>query len=138
MKYFKIVWGYNAEDYVQIDETELEKAYYAHLTKKDAVFSGGSVSGDKIIAIKEDFHRAMGWNRGYKLSADDFAELSQKGIDRNYQKFLFKTKERVHYLIETKQTHLIGKNAVIPELEQPKNGGLNDEIKQLGDKFKIG
>lgn len=137
MKYFKIVWGYDPEDYTQIDETEVEKAYYAHLKKKDAIYSGGSVSGDKIIAVAEDYHRAMGWNRGYKLGADDYAELAQKGLDKVYQKFLADKKNKVHYLMESKQEHLIGKNVEIPELNNPKVKEISEATKKLSDKFSV-
>ena len=136
-KFFKIIWGYEAEDYTEIDETEVEKAEYAHLTKKDAIYSGGSVSGSRIIAVAEDYHRAMGWNRGYKLGALDYEELKEKGIDREYRKFLAEKKDKVHYLIETKQEHLIGKNIAIPELEKPQHNEISEAAKQLSGKLKV-
>ena len=135
MKYFKIIWGYDAEDYVEIDETELEKAQFAHITKKDAIYSGGSLTGSKIIAIQPDYHRIMGWNRGYKLGALDYEELSEKGIDKSCQKFLADKKEKIQYLISTFQQHLIGKNVETPELQKP--NPITEDIKKLGDKFKI-
>jgi hypothetical protein len=59
----------------------------------------------------------MGWNRGHKLEALDYGELWQKGIDRECQRQLADTKQKVLHLIETKQTHLIGKNVDIKEIE---------------------
>jgi len=100
-KFYKVVWGFDAEDYVPIDESELEKAIYAHATGKTAIFSEGSISGSKIIAIQPDYHRAMGWSPGWKLGADDFNELADKGIDRAHRDHLSLAKERVHDMIAT-------------------------------------
>lgn len=115
-KYYKIIRGYSAEDYIEIDETELEKAYYCFLTKKDSIFSGGAIRGSEILAVQPDYHRAMGWNRGYKLGPDDYAELSEKKIDRQHMTFLSDVKDKVNYLISSKQENLIGINAEIKQL----------------------
>lgn len=109
MKYFKAIYGYDSENYVELNETELDKAIYLHLTAKKGLLTGGSISGDRVIAVQPDFHRAMGWNRGYSLGPDDYAELNGKGIYKSYNILLEDTKARVHHLIETGQEHLIGK-----------------------------
>lgn len=131
--YYKILHGFNPEDYIEIEDTELQKAYYAFLQKKDAVFSGGAVRGGLIQTIKPDFHRTMGWNRGHKLGEDDFAELNQKGIDKKMQNLLSETKEKVQYLIKTNQTHLIGTNFELPKIDER----ISDDIKQLAEKMKV-
>lgn len=112
---FKIIFGYDAEDYVGIEETELEKAYYCFLEKKDSIFSGGAVRGSNIMAIQPDYHAAMGWNRGHKLGGDDYAELKNKGVDRKHMTYLAGAKSHVQLLIQNGQTHLIGK-ANVPAL----------------------
>lgn len=132
MNYYKIIRGYNAEDYIEINETELEKAYGAFLLKKDSVYSGGAVRGSEIIAIQPDFHRTMGWNRGYKLGEDDYAELRHKGIDNKMRTMIENTKNKIQYFINSGQTDLIGKNVDIPELDKP-----NEITKELVNKFKI-
>lgn len=132
MNYYKIIRGYNAEDYIEINETELEKAYGAFLLKKDSVYSGGAVRGSEIIAIQPDFHRTMGWNRGYKLGEDDYAELRHKGIDNKMRVMIENTKNKIQYFINSGQTDLIGKNVDIPELDKP-----NEITKELVNKFKI-
>lgn len=130
-KHFKIIRGYGAEDYISIREDELEKAFYAFLAKKDAVYSGGAVRGSEIIAIQPDFHATMGWNRGYKLGADDYAELRERGVESSHAKLLAHTKEKVQYLIETSQVDLIGKNADVnlPPPKEERIGGM----KSIGD-----
>jgi len=130
---YKIIHGYDAEDYIQIDDSELEKAFYCFLMKKDGVYSGGAVRGSQIMAIQPDYHRAMGWNRGYKLCANDYEELSQKGIDRKHHRLLSETKEKVQYLIDTKQEHLIGKNAEMPKLKR----GNDIDTSGLAEKMRL-
>jgi hypothetical protein len=39
MRYYKILHGFEPEDYIPIDETELEKAIFAHLRGIKAAFS---------------------------------------------------------------------------------------------------
>lgn len=116
MNYYKLVRGYDAEQYIEINETELEKAEYAFLMKKDAVYSGGAIKGSDISMIQPDYHRMMGWNRGHKLNDYDYAELGQKGLDKKMRDQLALNKEKVQYLINSKQEHLIGKNIDIKAL----------------------
>lgn len=135
--YYKIIHGFNPEDYIGIEESEVEKAYGAFLQKKDAVFSGGAIKAGLIQMIKPDFHKTMGWNRGHKLDEYDFAELSEKGIDRKMEHFLSTKEEKIRYLISTKQEHLIGKNLDMPELNTPKAKEISEFSKELSNKFKI-
>ena len=122
MNYYKIIRGYNSEDYIEIDETELEKALMSFLTKKDAIYNNGAVRGSEILAIQPDYHRTMGWNRGYKLGAEDFEELSQKGIDRKLQNILSDKKEKVQNFISGRK--------------EEKILDYSEEVKNLADKLK--
>jgi hypothetical protein len=131
--YYKIIRGYNSEDYISIEKSELEKAYYCFLEKKDSIFSGGAIKGSQILAIQPDFHKTMGWNRGYKLDEYDYADMSQKGIDKKLQHFLSETKIRVQYLISTDQINLLGTNFEIPKLNQ----GFSEATKRLADSKTI-
>lgn len=131
--FYKIIRGYDAENYIPIDASEVQKAYYCFLQKKDSIFSGGAIKGSEIVMISPDFHRIMGWNRGYKLGVDDFEELAQKNIDKKCQSFLSMTKEAVQYLIETKQENLIGKY-VLPERKT--NQGI-EGMRKIGDMVEV-
>ena len=131
--FYKIIHGFGVEDYIQIEASELQKAYYCFLMKKDAVFSGGAIKGTQILEIKPDFHRIMKWNRGYKLQADDYEELSSKGIDRKAQHFMIEQKEKAQYLIETNQPQLLGTDFEVPKLENK----ISEEVKALGDSKRI-
>lgn len=131
--FYKIIHGFGVEDYIQIEASELQKAYYCFLMKKDAVFSGGAIKGTQILEIKPDYHRAMNWNIGYKLGVDDYEELKRKGIDRKMTHFMLGEKEKVQYLIETNQPELLGKDFELPKLENK----ISDEVKALGDSKRI-
>jgi len=134
MKYYKLIRGYSAEDFIGIDETELEKATYCFLEKKDAAYSGGSVRGSEIIAIQPDYHRTMGWNRGYKLGPEDFAELSAKGVDKACQHALSEAREKVLFLMHTKQIHLLGKPVPGFESKELRSGAGVKTVAELMDR----
>jgi hypothetical protein len=137
--YYKIIRGYSAEDYIEITEEELEKACYCFLMKKDSIYSGGAVKGSEILAIQPDYHRTMGWNRGYKLQVGDFRELNQTGVDRKMQIVIEKVKDKVQYLLKNNKEDLIGKGFNIQELEKPKEmpKEIQGRLKDINNKFKI-
>lgn len=131
MIYFKVYQDYSK--FVPIDETEYEKAIYAFLKSRPAIFELGAVS--RIESIIPDLNKINGWYSDYKPNADDSAEIEKaKEIARP---FMAKMKEKVQYLIETKQEHLIGKNIVVKELEEKQTHQLSGSVKTLVDKFKI-
>ena len=117
MRHFLIKFGFTANEVLPIDHTEAEKAIYCHLTGSVGAFKAGSVSGDKIIAVVPDYNAELGWPPDHKLDGHDFNDLDREGLRDKYTQFLAVQKERVQYLMHTKQQHLIGKNAKLPELE---------------------
>lgn len=128
--YFKVYQDFSR--YIPIDETEYEKALYAFKMGKGAIFEAGAVS--RIEGIFPDLNRMNGWNSDYKQTQDDNNEIERARLVAT--KFAAKTKERVDYLIATKQEHLIGKGVEIPELETPTQHKLSGEIKNLASTFK--
>jgi len=131
MLYFKVYQDYTR--FVPIDENEYEKAIYAFLKGKPAIFEMGAVS--RIESIIPDLNKINGWYSDYKPTADDSAELDK--AREKAKPFMAKVKEKVQYLISTKQEHLIGKNVEIPELSAPTNHTLSGEIKNLSGKFNV-
>lgn len=78
MKYYKIKMF---DENISIDETELARALYAQITGKVAILKNGSVSGNNIFSITPDYHKAMGYNEGYKLTPEDHKEIAIKCKD---------------------------------------------------------
>lgn len=74
-KYFKIKIGYGKDDFISIDETQLEKALNAQITGKIAIFPEGSVSGNSIISITPDYHQALGFRHDAEINEKDYAHL---------------------------------------------------------------
>lgn len=98
-----------------VDETELEKAIYAFVTGKPVLFNNGAAMRH-VESIMPDWHSAMGWNEGYKLTADDHAEIRRYRMDDKIRQKYQIAKDRVNYLIDHKQENLIGKNVEIKGL----------------------
>lgn len=117
MRYFRVKIGYGSNEFIPIDETELEMALYVFINDSKAVFKNGVVRGKDIIAITEDWNKALGINPEWKLDADDWNQIERKGIKSEYSGVLGAAKEKVQYLIETRQQNLIGKNVTIPQLK---------------------
>ncbi len=78
MKYFKIVYGFNQDEYLEIDENELAKAIAIFMQGNGrASFHSGAVRGQDIMRIIPDWHTTMGWNKGHKMTSDDHAEVKR-------------------------------------------------------------
>lgn len=110
----KIEYGKGEQNSVLITENELELALHAFITEEKVLFRNGAVRGKDIISITEDWHTEMGWNPGYNLRDEDYAELKSKGILKKYTGVIALAKEKVQYLMQSNQIHLIGKNVDIP------------------------
>lgn len=137
IRYYKILQGYEHERDVIIREDELERAYGLFMLGGRWIFSGGPVDGKNIQTIVEDYHSTMGWNKEYKLGTDDYAELSQKSIDRKMKNALGDAKERVQYLISNNQENLIGKNIPIPKIESTPSMAISSEMRKLSESKRI-
>lgn len=112
-RYFKVRkdYGKGEENFVQIDETELEAAIYAFLTDSKVLFKNGTAP--RVIDIREDWHREMGWNPGYALGPEDINDLKRHGVYKKYAGVIAAAKEKVQYLMQKNQLNLIGKNVEI-------------------------
>lgn len=118
-------YGFTTMDQISFGIDELEKALYMHKYGVSGILNGKQLSGKYIIVVEEDIHYYTGWNRSYSpKTGEDFAQI-ERDCPKGMKKMIENTKKKIDYLINTKQTHLIGKNVVIPELE------AQGEIKKL-------
>lgn len=102
--FFKVWYGYDKS--FQIDEDELARALYAHMTGKKVFLKNFSLNGNLIGLIEPDYHRAMGFNDEYKLRGEDFALIRGKYPD--YDGLIGKTKDSLVLMIKEGRTDLIG------------------------------
>lgn len=120
MKYFKVFRGFDQNDYIPIDETELVKAVYAHMTGKPVALQNGSINGTHISAIMPDWNRTMGWNPTHKLGDDDWNDIKYKEVDKLYLGAIADAKSVVYKIIETGDLTLLDQPEKL-KLENGKN-----------------
>lgn len=116
MKYYRIKYGYGKDEFYSVDETELPKAIRAQINGTVAIFNEGTIAGNSIMAIMPDFNRAMGYNRDYQLTGEDYAEIGQK------------RQEEHRLFLENAKMVIAGKTPT----EKPKQ--ISDAVKQIARK----
>ena len=104
--YFKIQFGFLADEYLTIDEQELPKAIGAFLNENSRlVVSSGAVRGKDIIRIIPNWHAEEGWNENHKMDTDDWNAISRK--KGKYQKCYEVAKNYVSFLLKSKQEEFL-------------------------------
>lgn len=138
MKYFKIQYGFQEADYLPIKGDELHKAFALKMSQNgDGYFESGMVRAQDIIRIIPDWHRHFGWNRGYKMEAEDYA-YTEKLVGA-YNLALSKGKEIAEYAIENKNFTLLklpaSEAARLIQEKKENHQIISDEVKKLVDKM---
>ena len=71
--YYTVRLSYNDKDQdVTIGSKEMPAVYWAFLKETKAVTSVGLFRGKDIISVLPDFHKILGFNKGYDLQPEDF------------------------------------------------------------------
>lgn len=108
-KFFIIKTGFNPEDFIEISDKELDKAIFCQINGIVGIFEKGTINGKYIVSIKEDWHKQMGWKRGYKLTGEDFDAIRIDDTCKSYRGLIAASKERVNHFISINRSDLIGK-----------------------------
>lgn len=107
MKYFKVVYGYNQDDYIEIKGDELTKAVALFLEGSGkGVFDNGMIRGQDILRIIPDWNTEFGYNKGYKMTPEDYGDIPQE-LEVGYKKAYDIAKDIVRYALENNQPELI-------------------------------
>lgn len=117
--YVKVNTGFNTS--VSIPGDEAHKAYHLFLNpEKRTVFSNGvALVGKNITSIEPDYIKIMGWNEGYKLIADDYADIRDKGVDKKALSLLEKAKDIAQIIDSQNKMELLNQKLTdIPDTKQ--------------------
>jgi hypothetical protein len=121
MKYFKIIHGYNKDEYLEITEDELPKAFALFLEGQGrGIFESGAIRGQDIMGIDPDWHRECGFNRFRKLDQYDWEQIEPK--QKQYRKTLLEAKSLALTCIKEDKREL---------LSQPFTQISKEDLKQL-------
>ena len=93
--YYKVIWGFDAERTTYITNKLLDRAIYAMTTQAKVNLGDTMLDGKYIIAIKEDYHKHMGWNYSYEFKPEDYAQIRDTGVQELYKGKLEESKIRV-------------------------------------------
>ena len=135
MKYYKLQFGYEENEYLPITGDELPKALALFMEKTGrAIFENGAMRGQDIMRITPDWHTAKGWNKGYKMQPEDFKEIEL--LEEKYKETYDKARYIAEYAIKENRLDLLAMTPQEAFKELPKLG-FTDEVKFLADKLKI-
>jgi len=111
----KITYGYQATDYVVVDNLDdVARAIYAKTEKIPVQLKGKIISGQEIKTIEPDVHSYTGWHRSYQAhDADDFAQI-ERDVPNVLPELIERTWKQVEKLVTADQQHLIGKQGLDP------------------------
>lgn len=138
-KHYKIVYGFGDDDYLPIIGDELPKAIALFMERTGrGVFSSGAITGSDIKRIVPDWHTAMGWTKGYKLTTFDYQEI--KPLEEGYNNIYNKASKIAEFALSNNRRDLLALPASeavkqIPMLDQLKE--VSDEVKKLANGMKI-
>ena len=140
VKYYKIVYGYGEGDYLPITSDELHKAFFIAMQGGKAIFESGFFQnrGQDVMRIVPDWHRVRGWNRGWKMTLDDFEDI--KSLEESYLKTLENGKLLAEYIVREGRQELLSKPArvafeEVKQLVVPESRELIEGSKELVNKF---
>ena len=90
-RYYKVFIDYN--NFIPINETELEKALRAFKDHAGAVFENGATS--RIEAIVPDNVKMMGWNAGYKPTPEEQGEIDRSKLCLSARRLMVDIKNHI-------------------------------------------
>lgn len=139
MMHYKIVYGFGQDDYLPITENELPKAIALFIEGKGkGLFLEGAVRGQDVQRIVPDWHRAKGWNKGYKMLPEDYHEISP--LERAYNDAYSNGKLIAEIALKENRRDLLTQTMATAMLSLPKileDIPLLAEVSSLAEKFKV-
>ena len=107
IKAFKIVTGFDASEYFEIDTEELARAYHCFLSDGKMITKNGiALRGKNILRIEPNWNALMGWNKGYKPTAYDMTFIPKTKKDNAF-KIMLLSKKRAATALQENNTQLL-------------------------------
>lgn len=129
MKHYKIVIGFREDEYIPISGDELPKAWALFIEATGrGVFTHGGVRGQDIRMITPDWNAALGFNRGYRLTSDDYILVAN--IEKEYYRVQDKGKEIAMFALRNDRRDLL----LLPASESIKELPAMPSLKKLAEK----
>lgn len=105
---WRVVYGYNDDEYIRIGEEHLEKSKYAMVSGKIFSANGKMIKGTEIKRIEPDYRYYTGWHDSYNFgNADDHAQIERdvpvKELSERYEL----ADNRVRFAIQNKKVDLL-------------------------------
>lgn len=106
---WRVIYGYNSNDYISITEDFLEKAKYAWIAKK--IFNapnGKMINGNEIKRIEPDFRFYTGWFDSYNpQTAEDYAQIDRDVPQKELSERSLLADNRVKYVLHNNKINLL-------------------------------
>ena len=136
IKHYKIKFGFNEADYCEITQEELPKAYGMFLLQEgNGIFSDGTaIRAKDMIRIEPNWHKLMGWTRGWKMTPEDYYII--KPFEKSYHQIQDEARRIAEFAIKTNQFKILA----LPMSEIQSVLKIEDkrqpEIKKITDSLK--
>lgn len=134
---YVVRYGYDQLSKVSITAgPELEKAIYAKMHGRTVELSGRIFDGKHIIDIRPDYHYYTGWYPHYQPQTGDDWQQIERDCPAQLDGLLAQYTERVRKLIQSNNTHQIGRGTPIAPSASLRNSGSVYAKKLLAQKTK--
>lgn len=132
--FWKVKYGFNASEYVSVDQLGLQKAIYAQVKRKPVQLADAYIDGGRIISITPHYHKYTGWNEWYEPKEPEDWKQIQRDCP-NFDGVIENVKNHVADLMMKKQDNLIGKTE-LPIMIAETNP-VSEMTKALAEKMKL-
>lgn len=105
-RWFRVKYGYNANEFVSIPEEYLAKAIYSKQKQSLFSFNDRIIDGKEIKTITPDYHKHTGWHEWYEpKDGEDFKQIERDCPD--YTGYIDKATTIAIEVVRTGNTSLL-------------------------------
>lgn len=81
MKYYRVYLGY--DKFISVNEEQLPKVIRSKAEGATVLLPQALIDGKYISLIEPDIHKMMGWNEGYKITAEDNNYIDKEKVTQH-------------------------------------------------------